>query len=473
MKPFICFLLWGIVSIGAQDWKTVSSEDARIHYVGRTWNILEASTGEKCRVFSWPGIQASLRFEGTAVRARLRKNVPEYMIDSSWYKVFIDGQHTTDIAYKDHNTDTSILLAENLSPGIHTVSLYKRTETSQGTQIFCGFSFWGTDSVPPLPIPQRRLEFVGNSITCGYGVMDSCGVGATCPSFTTTGEDHYHTYAAIAARALGAEDQTICWSGMGLYRNYMAASGSDPTMPIMWKYAQPVLHFSDTVSAAAWDYSLYVPDAVVINLGTNDFSTGIPPQNEFVQTYVDFIHQIQAQYGSAIPILLLLGPMLSNTSPTANGSTMEKYLDETIAQTGSTVHKLVLTEMQPTILGVGADWHPNQAQSRLNAGELESKLRSILGWVGVGNDLAVERKTFSSFSLNYAGGVLSLQMKEAGSCVISMHDLQGKMLYRKQQIFSQGLHQISLPDHSFAQGVVVLRVVSGQFAESMMIFNSF
>lgn len=59
-------------------------------------------------------------------------------------------------------------------------------------------------------------------------------------------------------------------------------------------------------------YYLIVLDAVVINLGTNDYSTQpSPPQEIFETGYKDFIAQIQQQYSSQTPFFLVCGPLIS------------------------------------------------------------------------------------------------------------------------------------------------------------------
>jgi len=46
-----------------------------------------------------------------------------------------------------------------------------------------------------------------------------------------------------------------------------------------------------------WDFKVWNPQVVVINLGTNDFSEDfIPDRNEFVNAYINFIRRIQGNY---------------------------------------------------------------------------------------------------------------------------------------------------------------------------------
>ena len=112
-------------------------------------------------------------------------------------------------------------------------------------------------------LPERRIEFIGNSITCGYGVESE----NPSDPFTYETENHFYTYAARTARALKAQHLVVARSGIGVYRNYGAPrSGSKDCMPAMY---EQVL-FTD--STELWDHTLYTPDVVCINLGTNDTS---------------------------------------------------------------------------------------------------------------------------------------------------------------------------------------------------------
>lgn len=81
----------------------------------------------------------------------------------------------------------------------------------------------GKELAPAPVLPRRRIEFIGNSITCGYGIESE---DRDAP-FTYNTENHYYTYAALTARALQAQHLVVARSGIGVYRNYGSpASGS-------------------------------------------------------------------------------------------------------------------------------------------------------------------------------------------------------------------------------------------------------
>ena len=108
--------------------------------------------------------------------------------------------------------------------------------------------------------PKRRIEVIGDSISVGYGVD-----GVNPCTNTAAVEDNPKTYGALAADALSADYSVIAWSGKGLTRN-IADDGS-PLMPeIYTRYGANDADNSYTFPAAS------APDAVVINLGTNDFN---------------------------------------------------------------------------------------------------------------------------------------------------------------------------------------------------------
>ncbi len=58
-----------------------------------------------------------------------------------------------------------------------------------------------------------------------------------------------------------------------------------------------------------WDFTSWTPEIVVINLGTNDFSTEPHPlETIFNREYTRLIKFIRNQYGE-IPIFCVVGPM--------------------------------------------------------------------------------------------------------------------------------------------------------------------
>jgi lysophospholipase L1-like esterase len=308
--------------------------------------------------FAWSGSGVIANFSGSSLAVRLA--------GGQQYTVLIDGM----LQPKLSPTGGLDVLASGLAEGPHSVELYRRTEANQGESRFLGFDFGGGQLLAPPAPAERRIEIVGDSITAGYG---NEGADMNC-TFSPDTENHYLTYGALSARALGAELSTVAWSGKGVVCNYGddAASCSDPLPP----------YYDRTLPARAdsrWDFSRWQPQAVVINLGTNDFSTAMDPtQEQFEQALGALIEHMRAGYPGAL-ILATVGPLLTG----ADLATARTYIANVVKQRNDAGDaKVQAFELAPTNAadGYGCDWHPSLKTHQVMAEALTAKLRAELGW---------------------------------------------------------------------------------------------
>jgi lysophospholipase L1-like esterase len=221
----------------------------------------------------------------------------------------------------------------------------------------------GTLLAPP-PAPDRRIEVIGDSITCGYG-----NEGTNPCAFTPDTEDHYRTYAAIAARNLQAELYTVAWSGKGVIHNY----GDDKDEPFPSLYDRALA----TDASSSWDFSRFQPHVVVINLGTNDFSTdGDPDEPTFSNAYRTFLRHVREKYPNAQ--ILCLAPTSLGGDDLTRART---YIESVVSglRTGGDT-KIEAHALQYTETGVGCDSHPSLQTHAAMGQALTTKLRSLLGW---------------------------------------------------------------------------------------------
>jgi lysophospholipase L1-like esterase len=208
---------------------------------------------------------------------------------------------------------------------------------------------------------------VGDSITCGYGIE---GPDMNC-GFTPQTENHYLTYAALTARALDAEVSTVAWSGKGVVCNY-GDDASSCMNPLPSYYERTLPNRADS----AWDFSRFQPDAVVVNLGTNDFSTDDDPtQAEFQAAYLALLQTIRGKYPNA-RIVCTNGPMLSGTDLT----TVRSYIQSVVETLADPKVQSLEIPAQDGSDGYGCDWHPSQARHEKMAELLTTALKSALGW---------------------------------------------------------------------------------------------
>lgn len=308
--------------------------------------------------FAWSGTGVVANFSGSSVSVRLN--------GGQQYTVLVDGV----LQPKLVSTGGLDSLASGLAEGPHQVELYRRTEANQGEAQLLGFDFAGGQLLAPPPAAERRIELVGDSISAGYG---NEGADMNCP-FTPETENHYLTYGALAARELRAELSTVAWSGKGVVCNYGddAASCSEP-MPTYYDRILPAR------ANSAWDFSAWQPQAVVVNLGTNDFSTASDPtEQQFEQAYGALLERIRDAYPDAL-ILATVAPMLSG----ADLATARTYITDVVrARTQAGDAKIKSLELAPTSAanGYGCSWHPSLRTHQIMAEALTSQLRAELGW---------------------------------------------------------------------------------------------
>lgn len=319
-----------------------------IYFVGR-----HDATDPAAVRYGWPGTGAIIRFTGTGLRVRL--NDPAH-----YHTVVIDGE----VQPRLETTAGEQLydVASGLTDGVHTVELYRRTEGFYGPTVFLGAELDGT-LLAPMP-PSRRIEILGDSITCGYGDE---GADQYC-NFSADTENHYVTYGAIAARAVGAELSTVAWSGKGVIYNY----GDDTVEPLPELYDRTI----PTSGSVTWSFD-WQPDVVIVNLGTNDFSTDNDPSQElFVGAYVDLLEQIRAANPGAL-VLCTVAPLLGGDE----GALVQGYIDQAIAERAAAGDDRVSRiDLSTAADGWGCDWHPSAATHQAMAELLIDVLHDQLGW---------------------------------------------------------------------------------------------
>ncbi len=323
--------------------------------------------------FSYPATSISFRFKGEELRI-LFKDLAAADLDPAgntvrnMFNVYMDQNDP--VVLELNKTDTSYLLMKNLQDSVHSVRIIKRTESLVGKVEFKGILL-DTQGVllEPLSLPERKIECIGNSITCGYGIEAKDQL----QKFSCETENVSLAFGTMVADYFNAQYHAIAYSGRGIAQNY-DGSGIN-TVPEIWNRIFP------DEQKPAWDHSLYVPDIAMINLGTNDFSSGVDT-TFFRKSYAAFLVEVREQYPAAT-IVCILGPMLNNGYP-ENGLNMARSLITSAVnskqQEGD--DKLYFFEMsaQTGKFGYGADWHPSVAQQKYNSEELMQFIQKITGW---------------------------------------------------------------------------------------------
>ncbi len=326
----------------------VPANDPQIQYSGR----FDFSNPQAPR-FDWPAVSISAVFQGTSIGILLTDGKNDY-------NAFIDG-HLQQVIVTGSDTQYTI---SGLRAGAHTLLLTKRTEASFGIATFNGLVLEdGMTLLRTTPPPSRRIEFVGDSLACGAEVEDP---NTSCePSHFRPTENGYLAFGPLSARALNADYRVTSYSGTGILKKFGTANVSMPD------YYPRVLAGLET---PVIDPKQWVPDAVVIELGGNDFfSGGIPPsQDEFEDAYRKFIAVLRADYPKAYIFCLTFG-----TSPPVGNLIQDVAEQENKA--GDDKISLIVLDYPSTHI-TGCYQHFDIVGQRQVADELTKALRKVIGW---------------------------------------------------------------------------------------------
>lgn len=259
-----------------------------------------------------------------------------------------------------------------------TVRVMKFSEAAFGYAGFTSLELEGdllSSPESPATESQLKLEFIGDSITCGYGIE---GVWEK-DTFTTQQERPDKAYAFLTAKALGAQVQLCSWSGIGLISNYV-----DPEtimlpdthwlMQANWPYTDKSLSLRLGIEPEVWDGAGYEPDIVVIHLGTNDISwvRGMEERRlEYTAQLRQLIEAVHRRSPRA-KICCCLGIMGEQLN-----ASVEEAVNLFKKDFPNVAAKAVLFTQQLEEDGIAADWHPSAVTHKKAAELLAEALRTL------------------------------------------------------------------------------------------------
>ncbi|HEX4736759.1 MAG TPA: SGNH/GDSL hydrolase family protein [Allosphingosinicella sp.] len=324
-----------------------------VHVQGRVIHEADGSLS-----FGWPGVSFESRFRGTGIRVR-------FDAPTDFLRLLVDGKEK--MVFRRPGAVDRVI--GGLSKGVHVVRLEKMTESQQGGSRFVGF--FPTPGDVPLPAPARRrqIEFIGDSYTVGYGNIS--------PSRTCTRDevhdrtDTQQAFGPLVARHYGADDRIIAYSGFGIVRNY---NGGSPglNLPKLYDRLKPDDDRHLETATVGWH-----PQVIVINLGTNDFSTPVHTGEAWRDAdalaaayhagYLAFLRKLLARQPQARFILM--------------GSDFYRDVEQVAAALDPASRARVTTLRFGELQLTGCDYHPSTADDRTLASLIEGAIDQLgLGW---------------------------------------------------------------------------------------------
>jgi hypothetical protein len=166
----------------------------------------------------------------------------------NYLEIVVDGKAIRLQTSSKHDT---IFVAKGLPKTAHSLLICKNTEANIGYLEFAGMLC--EQLVKPAPKPVRKIEFIGNSITCGTGSDQSdipCGKGVWHDQHNA-----YLSYGPTIARSLKAQWSLAAVSGIGLIHS---CCGMNIVMPLIFD------KIDLRGDSLLWDFNNYQPDIVTI-----------------------------------------------------------------------------------------------------------------------------------------------------------------------------------------------------------------
>ena len=334
----------------------ISPADKGIVYTGRV-NF----TNPESPLMVYPGTSIKANFSGSEIAMAAKPG-------SGYFMVAVDNTPARKIFFS--KSDSIITIAKGLKGNRHTVEVMLVYEGYNDRPEFRGFLLDDGARLLKAPqTPQRCMEYIGNSITCGYGSEAANGD----EHFSDANSNHYYTYAVATSRALNAQHHVVARSGIGMYRNYDGKpDGDKDIMPHWYNYTSL---YDDS---QLWDHSSYEADVICIALGTNDFSTPGYKAELYQANYEKFVAYLRKIHPKS-KIVMITGPMLNGEASKVHVAAVDGAYRNLTAAGLKDIYRFDFST-QTGSLGYGADYHPSKAQHQKMANELIPFVRKITGW---------------------------------------------------------------------------------------------
>ncbi len=273
--------------------------------------------------------------------------------------------------------NASYLLYKSSCPGTFIVRVIKLSEAAFGLSGLESVEIAG-EQVGPASAPDRscpKIEFIGDSITCGYGIEGVNGKD----SFSTLTERPDLAFAFLSAKKLRAGFSVVSWSGSGLISHYVEPDVEIPCtemlIPALWPYTDRSTALRLGLEPEPWNSARFEPDVVVINLGTNDMSFARDDAGRaelFTALYCQLLEGIYRRSPDAA-VLCCLGVMGQKLCPQVEAAAARFRKDFPSVS----VESVVLPE-QLEQDGIGADFHPSARTHEKMAELVSERIEKIL-----------------------------------------------------------------------------------------------
>ena len=316
------------------------------------------------------GTASSVSFNFTGNKCEISLQSVDSWEHHNYVSLVLDGKYIGKIRIEKGEAQSfPIKIISNKK--VHNLTVYKTTEAHSGGILFAGTTAKLTSISAKK---KKKIEFIGDSITCG-AASDPSDIPCDKGEYF----DHhngYYAYGPVLSRAIGVDYLMSSVSGIGIYRNWNDENKDEAIMPDVYQN----LYLTKDASKPKYDFA-FQPDIISIALGTNDFSGGdgkkerLPFNPEkYVSNYVNFIKMLY-EHNPKAQIVITNSPMVGGD----RGIVFEECLNKVKnAFAEDKKHKSILIFKFKPMTPKGCGGHPDVADHKVLANEYAPFLKKLL-----------------------------------------------------------------------------------------------
>lgn len=326
---------------------------------------------------AYSGTGATFNYTGKGFDLKIKGDGAVGQSDSeARVAVFINGERTVDFMVDE--PEVTVRIAESEENVTSEIKIVKLSEAAHSTIGIEPITIAPDETIEPVAEKELKMEFIGDSITCGYGVDDEVKEH----HFSTTTEDVTKAYGYKTAELMDADVSFVSLSGWGIISGYTSdpnTKADSQQLPLYYDklgYSYQKMNGEISPQDVDWDFSRYTPDIIVINLGTNDnsYCKGDKDKRaEYKAAYKEFMAKVRENNPDAeiFCVLGIMGAELFNDM----GEGALEYADE---NSDEKIH-IVKLPTQDGTTGYAADWHPTEKTHEASAEYLVGEIKTALG----------------------------------------------------------------------------------------------
>lgn len=359
-----------IINNNASEGENVLSEysvsEKYVKFTGRyftdkndtAWLVQSGSAVE----FTVSGVSAEITLAGDSAVDSEEKYRPRYA-------VYVDGELVEDSLLSTYEKTIKLFDGDNQRKA--DVKVIHLSEANNGAVGIKNISVSSSASEPVVPAAEKdlKIEFIGDSITCAYGVEAK----SQNDPYSTATENFMKSYAYLTAEKLNADYSAVSYSGYGVISGYTSSErNTESLVPDCYEFVGKLPEYMQK-----WDFEKNPNDVVVINLGTNDYSYLKNDlenlSDDFTEGYTDFLEMVRSKNPDAY-IICTMGTM--------GGEEIYPFIEKAVENFRSANDDRImcyLSAVQKTANGYGADWHPSEITQQQSAYVLADRICEALG----------------------------------------------------------------------------------------------